>query len=394
MRIATGRLLRIVAAITMLALPLIADETAPTPETTSAEPQPAPQTPPKSEPKPPTLPAGPLQIKVNDTAFIRFGILLQPQADFSENSAGGTVSNLWVRRTRLIVSGQVAKNAFFFFQTENSRLGGAVNGGTKSTGGFQTTDAVAEYRYSKALNLWAGLIYLPTSREALKISSSEMMIDVNSYAYTATTALAGTGGRDTGFLLRGYLLKDRLEYRAGLFQGLRNSTSRNAFRQLGRLQYNFFDTETYNLPGYPGTYFGTKKIVALGLAGDKQNDYKGATADFYVDWPTKFGFVNSNNTFMRIDGGTFVPALSGKSNIWVSDVGLYFKTTLLGPWVRYEQRNFAAPNSAKDEKRYVVGLNWYPYGNYFNIKTGYGRLKPAAGRELNQFTVQLQFLYY
>jgi hypothetical protein len=97
---------------------------------------------------------------------------------------------------------------------------------------------------------------------------------------------------------------------------------------------------------------------------------------------------------MRLDGGTFVPALSGKSNIFVSDVGLYFKKVKLGPWVRYEQRNFAAPNSSKSEKRYVGGVNWYPYGNNFNVKLGVGKLKPEVGRETNQTTLQLQFFYF
>jgi hypothetical protein len=389
MRIVSKGLL-LLALIALLAFPALAAD----PE---SDPAPAPQTtptPPAAEPaKKPPAPSG-AQIKVNDNVNIKFGVLFQPQADFNQNSTGGTIENFWVRRTRFIAAGQVAKNAYFFFQTENSRLGGAVNGGTKSTAGFQTTDAVAEFRYSKPLNLWVGLIYLPTSREALKSSATEFMIDVNTYAYTATTALAGTGGRDTGAMLRGYALNDRLEYRAGAFQGLRAAGSRNAFRQIARLQYNFFDTELYNLPSYAGTYFGSKKIVAVGAAWDKQDTYKGPTADLFVDWPTSFGCVNNTNTFMRLDGGTFVPALSGKSNIFVSDVGLYFKSTKLGPWVRYEQRNFAAPNSSKSEKRYVGGINWYPYGSNFNVKLGVGRLKPEVGRETNQTTLQLQFFYF
>jgi hypothetical protein len=396
--------LLLVALVAALALPVLAEQPASssppapddqaTPATTAAPATaqtPAP-TPAPAEPKKPA--AGPAQLKVSDTINIRFGVLLQPQADFSENTTGGTIENFWIRRTRFIAAGQVSKNAFFFFQTENNRLGGAVNGATKSTAGFQTTDAVFEYRYSKPLNLWAGLIYLPTSREALKSSATEFMIDVNSYAYTATTALAGTGGRDTGFMLRGYAFNDHLEYRGGVFQGLRNATSRNAFRKIARVQYNFFDTETYNLPSYAGSYFGTKKIVALGGAWDQQNDYKGPTVDLFIDWPTSFGCINNNNTFMRLDGGTFVPALSGKSTVFVSDVGFFIKDSKLGPWARYERRNFAAPNSAKSEKRYLAGLNWYPYGSNFNVKVGIGQLHPAVGRNQNQTTIQMQFFYF
>src|SRR6266542_1734507 len=382
------------SAMVMLCIPAFADT--PGDPADPQPPPPAPATPaPAPKPAPKPAPAGPIQIKVNDNVNFRFGLLLQPQLDLSENANGQTSENLMLRRVRFIVGGQVAKNAYFFFQTENSRLGGAVGTGSKviSTG-FQTLDAAVEYRYSKPLNVIAGLIYLPTSREALKGSSSEFMIDQNTYAYTATGALAGTGGRDTGFLARGYFLKDKLEYRAGLFQGFRQTGSRNAFRQIARLQYNFFDTELYNFPSYPGSYFGTKKIVAVGGAYDKQASYKGPTADVYVDVPTAFGSALGTATVMRLDGGTLLPTTFGKSNTFVVDGGVFFKSNKLGPWARYEQRNFASPNSAKDEKRYLVGLNWYPYMNNFNIKGAVGQLKPAVGNKQKQATLQMQFSYY
>jgi phosphate-selective porin O/P len=346
---------------------------------------------PAPAPKPAT---GPLSIKVSDNVNFRFGLLLQPQADFAQNAQGGYQQNLMLRRTRFIVSGQLAPKAFFFFQTENNRLGGAIGTGSKViSSGFQTVDAVAEYRFSKVFNLQGGLIYLPTSREALKSSGTEFMLDVNTYAYTATGALAGTAGRDTGFMARGYFLADHLEYRAGLFQGIRETGARNTFRKIARLQYEFLDTEPYALPSYPGSYFGTKKILALGAAYDTQHNYHGPTADLYADLPTSFGSALGTVSYMRLDGGKTVPSL-GKSNIFVIDGGVFFKGSKIGPWLRYEDRSYAAPNKAKSEKRYWAGVNWYPYLNSFNVKTGYQRLKPEVGKEQNEFTVQLQFFIY
>ena len=84
----------------------------------------------------------------------------------------------------------------------------------------------------------------------------------------------------------------------------------------------------------------------------------------------------------------------GKSDVFVADGGVFFKGIKIGPWVRYERRNFADPNAAKSEKRYLVGLNWYPYMNNFNIKLAVGQLKPAVGKNLNQTTVQMQFFYF
>ena len=368
-------------------LPEPATGDAPAPEAQTAQ-KPPEAAPPKAAPPPA------FQIKVNENVNFRFGVLLQSQADFSQASAGGYAENVFVRRARFIIGGQVAKQVYFFFQTENSRLGLANAAGAKGLGsGFQTVDFDAEWRFSKPLNLWAGLIYLPTSREALKASGSEFMIDTNTYTYTATTALAGSLGRDTGIMARGYFLGDHLEYRAGLFQGLRNAASRNPLRTIARLQYDVFDTEVYNFPSYPGAYFGTKKILAFGAAYDGQKDYRGPTADVYADFPTLFGSALGTITYQRLDGGKFVTALP-KSNTLVVDGGVFFKGSKLGPWARYEKRNFAAPNSARNEKRALIGLNYYPFGNNFNIKTAFGRLSPAVGRKTNQFTVQMQAYFF
>jgi hypothetical protein len=390
-------LLRIalVLVVTGLWCPLAsADDCAPMATTPSAPEAQSAQKPP--EPAPQKAPPAPglIQIKVSDTVNFRFGALLQSQADFTQASTGGYAENVFVRRARFILAGQVAKQVYFFFQTENSRLGLASATGAKGLGtGFQTADFDMEWRFSKPLNLWVGLIYLPTSREALKASGSEFMIDTNTYTYTATTALAGSLGRDTGFLARGYFLGDHLEYRAGLFQGLRDAASRNPLRKIARLQYDVFDTEVYNFPSYPGAYFGTKKILAIGAAYDSQKSYRGPTADVYADFPTMFGSALGTITYQRIDGRQFVTALP-KSNTLVVDGGVFFKGSKLGPWARYEKRNFATPNSSKNEKRALIGLNYYPFGNNFNFKAAFGRLSPAVGKKTNQFTVQMQAYYF
>jgi len=219
------------------------------------------------------------------------------------------------------------------------------------------------------------------------------MIDVNSYAYTATTALTGTGGRDTGFLLRGYAMADKLEYRVGAFQGLREGGSRNPFRKIARVQYEFFDTEPYAFPSYPGSYFGTKKIVAIGAAYDQQHNYKAPTADIHFDLPTSFGSAISTLTWMQLNGSTTVTALP-KSTIFVADGGVFLKGSKLGPWLRFEDRSFAAPKKSLSEKRILVGVNWYPYGNNLNVKSALGYLKPEVGRKQKQLTLQLQFFIY
>ena len=117
MRLAPKGLI-VLAIAALLSVPAFADDTAPpktsnTPEasgqTTSAQtPTEAPK-PADTTPKP--APTGPLSIKVSDTVNFRFGVLLQPQADFSQNAAGGTGENLMLRRTRFIASGKMVLEA-------------------------------------------------------------------------------------------------------------------------------------------------------------------------------------------------------------------------------------------------------------------------------------------
>lgn len=360
--------------------PALSQQPAPTPTPTRAEKKPAP---------------GPVEIKVSDTVRFRFGILLQGQADWQERPDGSTAENLLLRRVQLMVGGQLAKNLFFLFQTDNPRLG-AVNaqGNKVISSGFHVVDAVAEWRLAKAFNLWGGMFYVPTSRDALKGSSSEFLLDVTPYAYLSTAALQGTGGRDVGFQARGYLLDDRLEYRVGLFQGLRDPASTNAPRAVARVQYDFLDKEVYNFVTYSGGNLGKRRILAVGAAYDTQEDYEGFTADVFADLPTPFGSVIGSALYEHLDGGTFVPVALAKSDVLCLEAGAFLSRWKIGPWVRWERRDLAAPDDARGESHVLVGLNYYVFGNNLNLKVAWGKVSPKTGPDLDQFTVQLQAWYF
>ena len=49
--------------------------------------------------------------------------------------------------------------------------------------------------------------------------------------------------RDAGFQARGFLVNDRLQYRAGIFQGERDSNAKNSLRSAAYVQYDFFGRE-------------------------------------------------------------------------------------------------------------------------------------------------------
>ncbi|MGZ8878022.1 MAG: hypothetical protein ACXW2O_07820, partial [Candidatus Aminicenantales bacterium] len=74
-------------------------------------------------------------IKVNDVVNFKLGIVLQAWADWEgvSDTAGNTAGfrqNLFLRRARFLVGGQVAKDVTFFFMTDNANLGKTTVGGT------------------------------------------------------------------------------------------------------------------------------------------------------------------------------------------------------------------------------------------------------------------------
>ena len=138
-------------------------------------------------------------VKVNDTVNFKLGILLQPQADWQEtiktkgDGSAGFYQNLLVRRLRFLLGGQVAKNVFLFFETDNSNLGKSTQAvgstsGVKSPGtGFSLIDAVGEWRIDKAFNIQFGEIRSPISREGLKSSPTEFMLDLSAYTFLTSS---------------------------------------------------------------------------------------------------------------------------------------------------------------------------------------------------------------
>ncbi len=301
-------------------------------------------------------------IKVNDSINFKLGILLQPQVDFQElanatqNGTNGYQQNMFIRRTRLLLGGQVAKNVFFFAETENSTLGKstqAVGGttGTKAPGsGFNLVDAVAEWRIAKEFNIQFGEIRSPYSREGLKSSPSQFMLDLSAYAFLTSSPLQNNAGRDTGMMFRGYFLCDRLEYRSAIFGGVRLPGVKNSPRFVERLQYNFFDTEVYNFVSYAGSYLGTKRILAVGAAYDVQGDYRYASADMYLDWPIPIGSFESTIQYQYVNGGRFVTALPQQSTFQIEG-GVYIKPIGVAPIARYEQKTFPAANPSLRPRR-------------------------------------------
>ncbi len=323
---------------------------------------------------------------------INFGVLGQVQADTIDNPDGsGNTNNLFVRRFRILVGGQVAKNVTFFVETDAPNLGRTLPQGKNIQPSVILQDAFATFKAANQFMLDAGLMFVPFSHNSLQSAATLLPIDYGAYTFSQSTPTQSTTGRDTGLQARGYVLAEHLEYRVGVFQGRRDPLSNNSFRWAGRVQLDLLDPEMGSF-FYSGTYLGKKRVLAVGAALDRQGSYHGYAADAFLDHPAGPGSVTAQINYTRFNGSTTLTTLPLQNDLLV-EAGYLFAPAKLTPFVQWVRRN-VSNTSLGDETRTSVGASYWWAGHNANIKAAYTRVAPASGFRQNEFTLQLQVFYF
>jgi len=364
---------------------------------------------------PAPTPAPSFRVEGPGGSSLRVGLLLQPQFQSVNNATLDSYSsNLYLRRTRILVGGSLFGVFDFFFDTDYPNLflpaaGTAAGGGAtylKSTPGMNIQDAFGTWKVFKDMvKIDVGYMLPPLFHNAVQGATTLYAWDYFAYAFTSTVSPQGVPvfgssanpiGRDLGVQVRGLVLNGHLEYRAGLFQGLRDAPSttdvgaRNFFRFAARIQLNLLDAE----PGffYQGTYLGARKIVSVGGTVDIQDSYKLFGGDVFVDLPVgPVGVVTAQVDVAHWNGGSFITVLP-KETALMSEAGFVFAPVQVGPVIRYER---LWPTGGANQARYVAGVGYWPYGHNSNVKAFYTRFhEDGAARDLNQFNVQWQLYFF
>jgi hypothetical protein len=331
-------------------------------------------------------------IKVSDDVNIKLGVLGQVQGDWLEDpTTDDYAQNLFIRRIRLIFGGQVAKNVTFFVETDTPNLGKTLATGKNISPAVIVQDAYGEFKLHDAFSIDAGLMFVPFSRNSIQSAATLLAIDYGANTFSTTAATQSTVGRDTGFQAKGYFLGNHLEYRLGIFQGARDLRSTDSFRYTGRVQYELLEPEGTGF-FYAGTYLGTKKVLAVAAAFDKQGDYHAYDADAFFDAPAGPGAVTAQFDYNRIDGGTKFLTLP-RQNVFFGELGYFIRALKLSPVVQFNRRAIV-DTSVGDETRWSAGLNYWWAAHNANVKAAYGRIDPRLGPKQNEFTLQFQFFYF
>lgn len=341
-------------------------------------------------------------LKVNDNVNFRFGMLLQSWADWQQlsDTSGNTAGyqqNLFIRRARFIFAGQVAKDVSFFLDTENANLGKSPKNttGTQLGTGFQLLDFYGEWKIATEFQLQGGLILIPLCRNCNESAASQLTLDYGSFSFQESAATGSTIGRDTGFQVKGYLLDGRLEYRAGAFQGARQTGSHNSFRFAGRLAYNFLDKEQVQF--YPGTYLAAKKILALGASYDTQSNYKAYAFDGFLNLPFGKDALTAEIDYIHYDGGTTFTTLY-KQNTFLAQAGWYFSGIKSMPFFRYEEDTFTETiRKVGNQRNIQLGLSYYPFGQNLKFTGAWTRRQRPDDPKTattSEWTIQMQVFYF
>lgn len=317
---------------------------------------------------------------LDGTTSFKLGLLGQMQGEWVENAVGAGVSqNLFLRRTRLLLEGKLGEHLSVFVDTDSPNLGKAGTDGRKGEGTIYIQDFVFTYAPTSTLKVDAGLLLLPLAYNGGQAATSLLAIDFGPYGFIASSPTACRVGRDYGLQLRGYVLSEHLEVRAGLFQGTRGEDATRPLRAFGRVAVHLLEAQKDFF--YPGTTHGKRRLLDLGVSYDRQQDYSTIGADIFLDHPWgSQSSVTAQVDYWHLDGGSLLGDLPAQ-NVWFAEAGVYFGTLKLQPFLQFNRRDYVAHETA-DETFYQIGVAYVPRNHRFNLKVGGGQVREdgAAGR--------------
>jgi len=322
----------------------------------------------------------------------KVGILGQMMGEAADvPGTDDTANNLFLRRLRVIMGFTLGEKLSIFFETDSPNLGKSTNAGVKDASDIFVQDFVATYKFGQGFMLDGGLMLLEQSYNHNQSAATLLTVDYGPYTFVESGPTGERVGRDYGLRARGYLFENHLEYRAGVYQGVRGTNASNDLRFGGRLMYSFFTPQVGLF--YRGTSLGKTQTLAIGGSYETQEEYDSAGLDFFWDQP-----IGENHSFVfqadyvNLDGGTFLTALPEQTN-YLIETGFLFGNVKLQPFVQYAAQNFDAA-ALVDEERLTFGLGYFINGHNNNLKISFTRIEPDIGEGRDQINLQWQIFQY
>jgi hypothetical protein len=304
---------------------------------------------------------------------------------------------VFMRRIRPIISGDVTKQIHYFLQFDSPSYGRySAADPTGLTGRVLVQDAQIQYEPQPGVFVEGGILLLPLSHNQVQSTTSFVTLDLhsNTIRFPGATApnQATTGLREPGIQTRGWALDKKLGWRLGVYNGVRGTpgaydpanagslqgVNRDGLPQVGGyLHWNFLDTEERGWL-YQGVYFNEKPILGVGAGFGFQpkairgiappggappsapQDWRAFAADIYAAIPpapnqeviAQFAYYNYD--FGSNNGNT--------GNGFFAELGYRFDTIQPFVSVEYFQANDIAnvqQTARNDARLWFAGVNWW-----------------------------------
>ncbi|MDY6933891.1 MAG: porin [Spirochaetota bacterium] len=327
-----------------------------------------------------------------------------PQSGENESDDAIWSKNFIVRRSRIILEGQVARDVTFFMQTDDFRIGEYDNDSDGENKAF-TQDAYINYRAADELQIAAGMISVPFMHHNRQYSAHLLGVDYNE----EVIPLRGITNvwRDTGVEVRGLLLdtlngkKGLIDYRIGIWQGVSknyNYTEDTASddinpydypRYCGRIQINLMDPETGFY--YSGNYLGEKRIISLGAGFDYQNHafrdydfntggygglqaYRAWTVDAVIDYDLGEGMALAiQGAFIDVKNRPYYSFSAHDQYGFFGQIGFLFNGNiqLVCKYLSWTYEDWGDVSGDYERAYAIGGVNYFIDGHNANLKIEY-----------------------
>jgi hypothetical protein len=370
----------------------------------------------------------------DDKTFLTVGGLLQPWAALhgKEAPSGGTQTDFYVRRMRLMVSGQLNPLVNFFVSTDAPNFGRAGNYDVN----MFMQDAFVELNPHRAVQIDAGMILAPFSHNGMQGAGSLLPIDyhVDMMRYPPGSNKVWRG---VGVMVRGLLLKDIIEYRLAVFNGVAGngklvSRSTPATATTAATSWQEW-TDPRNRKETPAGTISTKRVLSIGGSFDYQKnltvtesaitpgttgtvrqaakvrDYYAAAADVFWDIPVgsdkimslngqvnfyyyNFGDRNDPQAFYNRPDQATAARLAYTGYGFASELG--YRYDMIQPFAVLDWfKSTRAKNDLGDYLAIQGGVAFYLSGHGATIKAQAGSVKAdgQSARGIGMVQMQLQF---
>lgn len=349
--------------------------------------------------------AGPT-IEFGENSSLNISYAVQPwwqSQGYTSASNGANSSDFYLRRNRLILTGQYNDYVGMYVQLE---AGGDSRWG-KDNRNVYFRDAYVTFDYMDELRFIAGRFKNAFSRENLEACLEPLTMDraeVLSY-----TPFGGT--RDTGVAVWGNLMNARLQYKLMISDGREGEyMPKDNPRITARVHASLWDPE-FNY-GYQGTYLGTQKVLTFGAAYDTQKDvayanylsrsdiksYKAWTVDAFMELPLPSGVYTVSAAAFKYDtGGAFAKSPDPQLPVNSDLEGYYVKAGYMLPgkigpgrlqlFGRHEKLDYGVKTGNLeyyDNTWNGIGANYYIDGQRLKISLELAEIKFGSPHPVNQ----------